>query len=123
MRAHIAPPLDTISRTHRNIDAALEHQNAQIASLSERVSHLRLLENDSIRYSPRCSVGRRDGSCNEASESKHGDDQKENKCEVTPSVAASTATALNVEHSAQRLKNALAQTRKEPVLNEIVVNE
>ena len=101
MRAHRAPPLDTISRTHRNIDAALEHQNAQIASLSERVSHLRLLENVSIRYSPRRSLGRRDGSCNKASASKYGDDQKENKREVTPSVAA-----LNAEHSAQRLENA-----------------
>lgn len=37
--------------------------------------------------------------------------------EVTPSVAASTAAALNAERSALRLKNALAKVRTVPLLN------
>jgi len=36
---------------------------------------------------------------------------------VTPSVAASTAAALNAERSAQRLKTALARLNKQPLLN------
>ena len=78
-----------------DIDTALEHQNVQIALLSEQVSHLRFLENDSIRYSPRCSLGQHDGSFNEVSVLEHGDDWKETKCEVTLSVTTSTAAAVN----------------------------
>jgi nucleoporin NUP159 len=37
--------------------------------------------------------------------------------EVTPSVAATTAAALNAERAAQKLKSALLRARKEPLLN------
>ena len=74
---------------------------------------------------PRRSLGSRDGSFNDIDAtppSKRGsDDQRDNVREVTPSVAASTAAALNAERSAQRLKNALSQIRKEPVVNRQVI--
>ena len=116
--------MDTISRTYRNIDLAIERQNAQIANLTERVARLKLLEDGPYKHASRRSFGSRNSSFNgiDADTTLNGrqrDDtrEKENIRGVSPTVAASTAAALNAERSAQRLKNVLTKIRKEPLVN------
>ncbi|KXN91659.1 hypothetical protein AN958_12511 [Leucoagaricus sp. SymC.cos] len=97
-----APTLDVINRTYRNIDLAIRQQTDEVAKLSERVTKLKL------------------GSMDAASPSRDArlPDQRRHSITVTPSVAVTTAAALNAERSAQKLKKALLKARKEPILNQ-----
>lgn len=98
-----APSLDTIHRTYRNIDTALDQQAIEIASLASRVANLKL-----------DSRGRRLMLRRLPSDTRGAPKKPAN---VAPNVAVATAAALNAERSAQRLKRALLAVRKEPLLN------
>lgn len=104
-KAGLRPPsLDTINRTYRNIDLAIQQQAEEVACLSQRLSKLDLTISPS-----RSAIDFR------SSPSKRLQD-------TTPNVAATTAAALNAERAAQRLKSALLKVRKEPLLNKQAVD-
>lgn len=108
------PSLDTINRTYRNIDLALESQTQQIEALTARVAKLDI----DMFSSPRRRSVRENGSVSSVTSNGEGDNKKTGfRPQVTPSIAASTAAALNAERSAQRLKTALFNARKIPLLN------
>ena len=95
--------MDTINRTLRNIDLALDQESTDVDSLASRIAKLDLDQTRSRAASlrdPRLL----------GSPSRQGR-------QVTPSVAASTASALNAERSAQKLKRALLAVRTKPLLN------
>lgn len=101
------PSLDTINRTYRNIDIAIEQEEEGVSSLAERVAQLNL-----------SSQARGKLSFAASSRDKRLPDRTDRiGREVTPNIAASTAAALNAERSAQKLKRALLKARKEPLLN------
>lgn len=96
-----APSLDTINRTYRNIDIAIQHQMDDVANLTTRIAKLKVT-------SPAHGRPSRDARL---------PDQAKRPFNVTPHVAVTTAAALNAERSAQKLKRALLAVRKEPLLN------
>ncbi|PIL29894.1 transporter [Ganoderma sinense ZZ0214-1] len=99
------PSLDTINRTYRNIDAAIEQEEDDLANLAERIAQLELT---TTQFSSSASA--RDRRLPDRNNQRVGR-------EVTPNIAASTAAALNAERSAQKLKKALLSARKQPLLN------
>ncbi|KAF8150734.1 hypothetical protein B0H34DRAFT_801662 [Crassisporium funariophilum] len=98
-----APSLDTINRTYRNIDIAIQQQGDEISRLAGRISKLNVKDINESPSSPR--------------DSRLPDAGARRPFNVTPNVAVTTAAALNAERSAQRLKRALLAVRKEPLLN------
>ncbi|EDR08724.1 uncharacterized protein LACBIDRAFT_294237 [Laccaria bicolor S238N-H82] len=96
------PSLDTINRTYRNIDVAIQQQANDVAKLGARIAKLNL-------HGKFCDPETRD--------SRLPDAISKRPYNVTPNVAVTTAAALNAERSAQRLKRALLSVRKEPLLN------
>jgi len=102
-----APSLDTINRTYRNIDIAIQQQADDVTKLTSRISKLTIKSSRSpkLQYHPT-----RDARLPDAIVSRR-------PYNVTPHVAATTAAALNAERSAHKLKRALLAARKEPLLN------
>ncbi|KAH9958575.1 hypothetical protein BC827DRAFT_1377594 [Russula dissimulans] len=100
-----APSLDTINRTSRNINLAIRQQSADISTLTSRIAKLNIDDG-----SPSSTPSRRER------------DLVRRPFDVTPHVASTTAAALNAEHAAHRLKEALLAVRKEPLLNTQAVN-
>ncbi|KAF7306316.1 hypothetical protein MIND_00422800 [Mycena indigotica] len=99
-----APTLDTLNRTFRNMDMALDKQSHDVEKLHTRISKLNLVNSHTNGSSGRDKrlpdpVGR------------------QRPLNVTPDVAITTAAALNAERSAHNLKRALLGIRKEPLLN------
>ncbi|OBZ72331.1 hypothetical protein A0H81_07501 [Grifola frondosa] len=94
------PSLDTVNRTYRNIDLAIEQQEDEVASLASRMVKLELKGAQTL-------LPERD--------KRLPDNNRASK--ITPSVVVSTAAALNAEVAAQKLKRALLRSRKEPLLN------
>ncbi|KAF8199687.1 hypothetical protein BJ912DRAFT_922074 [Pholiota molesta] len=97
-----APSLDTINRTYRNIEIAIDQQSDEVARLAARVSKLNMKEATVAtltRDARLPDVGNRQPS------------------DITQNVAAITAAALNAERAASRLKKALLSVRSEPLLN------
>ncbi|KAH8117765.1 hypothetical protein DFH11DRAFT_857205 [Phellopilus nigrolimitatus] len=116
------PSLDTINRTYRNIDLAIEMQTQQIATLTSRVAKLSMDTIDSALHNSTAPARSKrftdENSFSSRIDSVNDDSKKGGfKRQVTPSIAASTAAALNAERSAMRLKNALSKARKVPLLN------
>lgn len=110
---HRPPSLDSINRTYRNIDIALNEQAAKIALLKKRFAKLRPSSQSSISdLSSSSSYLKRDP--------RLPSPQSNHRSAVTPDVAASTAAALNAERAAHRLKRALLQARSAPLLNTTV---
>lgn len=105
--AYRPPSLDTINRTYRNIDLAIEQEEEDVHNLTERIAELEL----SPHLSPLLSFA---GSTRDK---RLPERNRRVGREVTPNIAASTAAALNAERSAQKLKRSLLSTRKEPLLN------
>ncbi|RDB29456.1 hypothetical protein Hypma_014815 [Hypsizygus marmoreus] len=103
-----APSLDTINRTYRNIDIAVQQQAADVAKLSSRISKLNL---SSTALATTTSSSSRDARLPDPSPARRA------PANVTPNVAITTAAALNAERSAHRLKRALLAARTEPLLN------
>jgi len=98
-RPSIRPPsLDTVNRTFRNIDIAIDQQRQEVSQLRHRMAKL---EFSGV-------VGARDQLV--VSSMKR-------PLNVTPNVAISTAAALNAERSARRLKKAMLASRTQPLLN------
>lgn len=95
--------MDTVNRTFRNIDIAIKQQNGDVTKLQQRMSKLDLSSN---------VIGPRDKRLSESRVKKPST--------VIPDVAVTTATALNAERSAQKLKRALLAARKEPLLNKAI---
>ncbi|KAF7317019.1 hypothetical protein HMN09_00436300 [Mycena chlorophos] len=95
-----APTLDTLNRTFRNMDIALDNQTGDVEKLVARVAKLSM------------TPSRANG---------HGRDarlpDRQRPVNVTPDVAVTTAAALNAERSAHKLKRALLAARKQPLLN------
>jgi nucleoporin NUP159 len=98
--------LDTINRTYRNIDIAIQQQADEVAQLASRISKL-TVRNPGALKSQRPT---RDARLPDAVVSRR-------PYNVTPHVAVTTAAALNAERSAHGLKRALLAARKEPLLN------
>ena len=98
------PTLDSVNRTYRNIDVAIQYQTEDIAGLSERISKLKLSTTRKALPS-------------QGDPPLPGSDSRR-PFDVTPHIAVTTAAALNAERSAQKLKRALLAARKEPLLNE-----
>ncbi|KAF8969236.1 hypothetical protein BDZ97DRAFT_1796720 [Flammula alnicola] len=97
-----APSLDTINRTYRNIEIAIEQQSDEVARLASRVAKLNIKQ--AVDSSP-------------SRDARLPDIGRRRPYNVTPNVAVTTAAALNAERSAQRLKKALLSVRAEPLLN------
>ncbi|KAH9902536.1 hypothetical protein C8Q73DRAFT_634146 [Cubamyces lactineus] len=102
------PSLDTINRTYRNIDRAIEQEEEDVSNLADRVAQL------DMNSHSRSILG---FSASTARDKRLPDRTDRVGREVTPNIAASTAAALNAERSAQKLKRALLSARKEPLLN------
>ncbi|KAJ3867398.1 hypothetical protein EV359DRAFT_78647 [Lentinula novae-zelandiae] len=98
------PSLDTIHRTYRNIDIALQQQTDEVAQLSARFLKL------NVAASTYNSPATRDPRLPSFS-------PRSRPSILTPDVAVTTAAALNAERSAHRLKTMLLKARKEPLLN------
>jgi nucleoporin NUP159 len=98
--------LDTINRTYRNIDIAVQQQTDDVAQLTSRISKL------SVRTSgpSKPQHPARDARLPDAVVSRR-------PYNVTPHIAITTAAALNAERAAHKLKRALLAARKEPLLN------
>jgi nucleoporin NUP159 len=99
------PSLDTVSRTYRNIDFVISKQSESIANLATRISKLDLTSAVMSQASTR---------------DPRLPNQSRRPFDITPSVPATTASALNAEQSAQKLKLALMSLRQEPLLNTVV---
>ncbi|CCM04682.1 uncharacterized protein FIBRA_06868 [Fibroporia radiculosa] len=96
-----APSLDTINRIYRNIDGAIDQHEDEVAQLTARAARLSMRSARSTPSKDRDTTER----------------ENARSSEVTPHFARSTAAALNAEMSAHKLKRALLQARKEPLLN------
>lgn len=94
--------MDTINRTYRNIEIAIDQQSDEVARLAARVSKLNIKEATVATLT-------RDARLPEVGNRQPSD--------ITPNVAAITAAALNAERAASRLKKALLSVRSEPLLN------
>lgn len=92
------PSLDTVNRTFRNIDIAIDQQTQEISQLRNRMAKLEISGGVGPGDQPILSTSKR-------------------PLNVTPNVAITTAAALNAERSAQRLKKALLTSRTQPFLN------
>ncbi|KAH9848407.1 hypothetical protein C2E23DRAFT_889067 [Lenzites betulinus] len=101
------PSLDTINRTYRNIDLAIDQEEGDVSSLADRVAQIELTS----------TRGKLSFSTPSTRDKRLPDRAERIGREVTPNIAASTAAALNAERSAQKLKRALLKARKEPLLN------
>ncbi|KZT06115.1 uncharacterized protein LAESUDRAFT_726338 [Laetiporus sulphureus 93-53] len=102
-----APSLDTINRIYRNIDQAIQQQEDGVAELTARTAQLNLkLAQEASPTDYRLSW-----------------EKSSRRRELTPTVARSTAAALNAEMSAHKLKRALSMARKEPLLNDQAVSK
>ncbi|KAJ4488409.1 hypothetical protein J3R30DRAFT_3435653 [Lentinula aciculospora] len=95
------PSLDTIHRTYRNIDIALQQQTDEVAQLNTRFLKLNLAAYSPVARDPRLPSF----------------SPRSRPSIITPDVAVTTAAALNAERSAHKLKTMLLKTRKEPLLN------
>ncbi|QRW18078.1 nucleoporin [Rhizoctonia solani] len=95
------PSIDTINRTMRNIDSALAQKSEEIVALTARVDRMKL------------KAPRRKGSTTAA------------PLTIPPAenekIKLASASALNMERSSLRLKNALLQARTETPLNTTAV--
>jgi len=98
-----APSLDTINRTYRNIDIAIQQQVDDVANLTSRLAKLNVTTQLHIPTTDR--------------DTRLPDGVLKRPFNITPHVAVTTAAALNAERSAQKLKHALLTIRKEPLLN------
>ncbi|KAH0833488.1 hypothetical protein J3R83DRAFT_12612 [Lanmaoa asiatica] len=94
----VPPSLDTVNRTFRNIDIAIDQQKQEVSQLRHRMAKLEISGGVGTRDQLAISSSRR-------------------PLNVTPNVAITTAAALNAERSAQRLKKALLGSRAQPLLN------
>jgi nucleoporin NUP159 len=94
-----APSLNTINRTYRNIDIAIDQQTQNVADLTSKMAQLNFTSTMNISST-------RDKRWPETRARRN----------ITRHVASTTAAALNAERSAQKLKQAL-MVRKEPLLN------
>ncbi|OCB85280.1 hypothetical protein A7U60_g7585 [Sanghuangporus baumii] len=115
-----APSLDTVTRIYRNIDVAIEAESEQIETLASRIAKLNIDDLDMALHGTPSPRRRRIENGNRSlshSDDQDGDREPTSRPQVTPSIAASTAAALNAERSAMRLKNALLNARKTPLLN------
>lgn len=95
-----APSLDTINRTCRNIDMAIDTQKREVDILSSRLSSLKVESN------PKSS-----------SRDSRLPAPVSRPFNVTPPVAVTTAAALNAERAAQKCKHAMLAARSQPLLN------
>ncbi|KAJ7284651.1 hypothetical protein C8J57DRAFT_1670165 [Mycena rebaudengoi] len=101
-----APTLDTLNRTFRNMDIALDNQTSEVERLTARIAKLNTKD------------GQRSGHKASARDARLPDPvTRQRPLNVTPHVAVTTAAALNAERSAHKLKRALLAVRKEPLLN------
>ncbi|KAG7089627.1 hypothetical protein E1B28_011292 [Marasmius oreades] len=105
-----APTIDTVNRTYRNIDLAIQQQTDDVARLTSRVKKIKA--SSSPLPLQNSSLGERDPRLPEP---------VRRPFTVTPDVAATTAAALNAERYAHKLKTALLSARKEPLLNTTAV--
>ncbi|KAG5646794.1 hypothetical protein DXG03_002171 [Asterophora parasitica] len=105
-----APSLDTINRTYRNIDLAIQQQSNDVTLLKTRISKLPL----STPHKAPSPNGTYPASPTRDARLPNPTQRPYN---VTPNVAITTAAALNAERAAQNLKRALLAVRKEPLLN------
>ncbi|KAL5526008.1 hypothetical protein ACEPAG_7346 [Sanghuangporus baumii] len=115
-----APSLDTVTRIYRNIDVAIEAESEQIETLASRIAKINIDDLDmALHGTPSPRRRRIENGSRSLSQSDDKDDDREptSRPQVTPFIAASTAAALNAERSAMRLKNALLNARKTPLLN------
>ena len=98
---------------------AIESQAQQIEELTRRISKFNLDSLDAALHGSPSKFRRQHATDGEESASTAGLRGKGTLrgSQVTPSIAASTAAALNAERNALRLKNALAKARKVPLLN------
>lgn len=101
-----APSLDTVNRTYRNIDIAIQQERDAIDGLAQRLSKIDL--NTMRSPSPQ-----RDARLPKPPSRPHA---------IVPHAAVTTAAALNAERSAQKLKHVLLGLRKEPLLNQPKAN-
>ncbi|KAF8207210.1 hypothetical protein K438DRAFT_1931247 [Mycena galopus ATCC 62051] len=100
-----APTLDTLNRTFRNMDIALDTQTNDVERLAARVAKLDM------------KGGKRNGRASTRDARLPDPVTRQRPSNVTPHVAVTTAAALNAERSAHKLKRALLSVRKEPLLN------
>ncbi|KAF9072966.1 hypothetical protein BDP27DRAFT_1319723 [Rhodocollybia butyracea] len=98
------PSLDTIHRTYRNIDLALQQQSDDLAQLTARFLKLDL---NASFYS----------SHNVKDPRLPQFPPRSRPSIITQDVAVTTAAALNAERSAHNLKTMLLKARKDPLLN------
>ncbi|KAI0033097.1 hypothetical protein K488DRAFT_85252 [Vararia minispora EC-137] len=111
-KGRIRPPsIDTINRTFRNIDVAIEHQLKDIKTLSTRLSKLDIADTPERVIRGNTPRGR-----NVPDRSTPEPFQPPPR-QLTTSIAQRAAAALSAERSAHRLHAALVQTRTEPLLN------
>ncbi|KAK0495369.1 hypothetical protein EDD18DRAFT_1171899 [Armillaria luteobubalina] len=101
-----APSLDTVNRTYRNIDIAIQQERDAIDRLGQKLSRIDL-------NTPRSFASKRDPRLPEPLSRPRA---------ILPQAAVTTAAALNAERSAQKLKRALLGLRKEPLLNQPKAN-
>ncbi|KAH9943101.1 uncharacterized protein BXZ73DRAFT_40095, partial [Epithele typhae] len=106
------PTLDTINRTYRNIDIAIDQEETEVSELVNRVAVLEL------GAEPLSGLHRSTSS----RDKRLPDRGSRVGREVTPNIAASTAAALNAERSAQKLKKVLLAARAKPLLNTTAVD-
>ncbi|KAI6039592.1 hypothetical protein EDC04DRAFT_2684462 [Pisolithus marmoratus] len=99
------PSIDTINRTLRNIDLAIDQQQCEVDELRRRISTLNINPTSDGVLLPL------------SREKSQAVSQTKRPWNVTPNVAASTAAALNAERAAQKLKRALLTSRDSPLLN------
>ncbi|KAF9484360.1 hypothetical protein BDN70DRAFT_797827 [Pholiota conissans] len=97
-----APSLDTINRSYRNIEKAIDIQSKEVANLASRIRKLDIKEGEAS-----LTRGR----------DKRLPDAADRRSQISPNIAAVTAAALNAERTAARLKNALLSVRSQPLLN------
>ncbi|KAF8882536.1 hypothetical protein BD779DRAFT_918412, partial [Infundibulicybe gibba] len=105
-----APSLDTINRTYRNIDIAVQQQADEVSALASRLAKLNVTSLSLSNSGPTTPAAA-------ARDPRLPDSVSRRPYNVTPHVAITTAAALNAERSAQRLKRALLVVRTEPLLN------
>ena len=93
--------MDTINRTYRNIDIAVDYQAEQVALLTSRLKKLKISSNQHPAHS-----STRDSRLPDTKRQHHTASSREN-----------AASALNSERSTHKLKAALLSVRPQPLLN------
>ena len=109
------PTIDTINRTYRNIEIALEQQSDEVYRLASRISRLKVDESGGP-VAPSTHAGGGLAPSEGILQSQH------RFYNISTSVAETTAAALNGERSATRLKKVLLRVRKQPLLNTQALN-